>query len=110
GAGHGGVGAADLARVGGWVGLRSGCPAEGAFSLRGVRVGRGLECEGARLSNATADGAGVSLAVDHATIDGQRDTGAIRGGIAEAGALAFQTSSHPHTTQAECPLRRTSTA
>jgi len=68
--GQGVVLAADTAEIGGSVLLRNGFSAEGAISLRGARIGNSLECDGAVLANATADGSGIALAADHITVSG----------------------------------------
>lgn len=68
--GQGVVLAADTAEIGGSILLRNGFAAEGAISLRGTRIGRSLECDGASLMNATLDGSGIALAADHASIGG----------------------------------------
>lgn len=62
--------AADHAVIGGAVLLRNGFAAHGAVSLIGAKIGGNLECDGARLSNATQDGTGVALAAENAMIGG----------------------------------------
>ena len=78
--------AADTAEIGGSVLLRNGFAAEGAISLRGTRIGNSLECDGASLVNATADGAGIALAADHAEIAGAV---LLRNGFAACGAISL---------------------
>ncbi len=78
--------AADTAEIGGSVLLRNGFAAEGAISLRGARIGSSLECDGASLTNATADGAGMALAADHAAIGGAV---LLRNGFAANGAISL---------------------
>ena len=84
--GSGVVLAADTAEIGGSVLLRNGFSAEGAISLRGARIGSSLECDGASLTNATADGAGIALAADHAVIGGAV---LLRNGFAAQGAISL---------------------
>jgi hypothetical protein len=62
--------AADHVVVGGAVLLRNGFTTEGAIGLIGARIGGNLECDGARLANATEDGTGVALAAENAVIGG----------------------------------------
>ncbi|HUD60082.1 MAG TPA: hypothetical protein VMQ99_11330 [Acetobacteraceae bacterium] len=62
--------AADHAVIGGAVLLRNGFAARGAVGLTGAKIGGNLECDGASLVNATADGTGVALAVENAVIGG----------------------------------------
>ena len=81
--------AADHAVIGGAVLLRGGFAAHGAISLIGAKVGGNLECDGASLTNATADGAGVVLAAENAVIGGAvllRHGFKARGGISLLGA------------------------
>ncbi len=76
--------AADTAIVGGSVLLRNGFAAAGGVSLRGAKLASSLECDGASIANATADGTGVALAADHAEIGGAvllRHGFTTRGGI-----------------------------
>ena len=68
--GNGVVLAADNAEFGGSILLRNGFSAEGTISLRGAHIGSSLECDGAKLTNCTADGSGIALAADHATFGG----------------------------------------
>ena len=84
--GQGVVLAADTAEIGGSVLLRNGFTAEGAISLRGTRIGSSLECDGATLANATADGAGIALAADHAAVGGAV---LLRNGFAAQGAISL---------------------
>ena len=84
--GSGVVLAADTAEIGGSVLLRNGFSAEGAISMRGARIGSSLECDGASLTNATADGAGIALAADHAVIGGAV---LLRNGFAAQGAISL---------------------
>ena len=84
--GQGVVLAADTAEIGGSVLLRNGFTAEGAISLRGARIGSSLECDGASLTNATADGGGIALAADHAIIGGAV---LLRNGFAAQGAISL---------------------
>ena len=84
--GSGVVLAADTAEIGGSVLLRNGFSAEGAISLRGARIASSLECDGASLTNATADGTGIALAVDHAVIGGAV---LLRNGFAAQGAISL---------------------
>ena len=78
--------AADTAEIGGSVLLRNGFTAEGAVSLRGARIGNSLECDGAKLVNATASGSGIALAVDHAAIGGAV---LLRNGFSAKGAISL---------------------
>ena len=84
--GNGVVLAADTAEIGGSVLLRNGFSAEGAISMRGARIGSSLECDGASLSNPTADGSGLALAADHAVIAGAV---LLRNGFTAQGAISF---------------------
>jgi hypothetical protein len=84
--GQGVVLAIDNAEVGGSVLLRNGFAAEGAISMRGTRIGSSLECDGASLTNATADGTGLALAADHAVIGGAT---LLRNGFAAQGAISL---------------------
>jgi nitrogen fixation protein len=84
--GQGIVLAADTAEIGGSVLLRNGFTAEGAILLRGMRIGSSLECDGATLANATADGTGIALAADHAAIGGAL---LLRNGFAARGAISL---------------------
>ncbi len=81
--------AADHATIGGAVLLRNGLAAQGAISLIGTKLGGNLECDGASLSNATADGSGVALAAENAEIGGAvllRHGFVARGGVSLLGA------------------------
>jgi len=81
--------AGDHAVIGGAVLLRNGFAAQGAVSLIGSRIGGNLECDGASLSNATADGSGVALAAENAVIGGGvllRHGFVARGGVSLLGA------------------------
>jgi hypothetical protein len=78
--------AADTAEIGGSMLLRNGFTAEGAISLRGLRIVSSLECDGASLANWTADGTGIALAADHATIGGAV---LLRNGFAARGAISL---------------------
>src|SRR5271166_645238 len=81
--------AADHAVIGGAVLLRNGFAAQGAISLIGAKVGGNLECDGAGLTNATADGSGVVLVAENAVIGGAvllRHGFKARGGISLLGA------------------------
>ena len=63
--------------------------AQGAISLTGARLGGNLECDGATLTNATADGTGVALAAENAAIGGAvllRHGFVARGGVSLLGA------------------------
>ena len=84
--GNGVVLAADTAEIGGSVLLRNGFSAEGAISLRGARIASSLECDGASLTNPTADGSGLALAADHAVIGGAV---LLRNGFAAQGAISL---------------------
>jgi hypothetical protein len=84
--GSGVVLAADTAEIGGSVLLRNGFIAEGAVSLRGIRIGSSLECDGAELNNQTADGSGTALAADHGQIGGAV---LLRNGFAAQGAISL---------------------
>jgi hypothetical protein len=84
--GSGVVLAADTARIGGSLLLRAGFIAEGAISLRGARIASSLECDGASLTNATADGSGIALAADHSVINGAV---LLRNGFAASGAISL---------------------
>ena len=81
--------AADHAEIAGAVLLRNGFAACGAISLIGIRIGGNLECDGASLTNATADGTGVALAAENAQIGGAvllRHGFTARGGVSLLGA------------------------
>lgn len=81
--------AADHAQIGGAVLLRNGFAARGAVSLMGSKIGGNLECDGASLANATADGTGVALAAENAVIGGAvllRHGFTARGGVSLLGA------------------------
>lgn len=78
--------AADTADIGGSLLLRGGLIAEGAITLRGIRIASSLECDGARLNNATTDGTGIALAADHAAIGGAM---LLRNGFASQGAISL---------------------
>jgi hypothetical protein len=84
--GSGVVLAADTAEIGGSLLLRNGFVAEGAISLRGAKIGSSLECDGASLANATADGSGVTLAADHSVIGGAV---LLRNGFTSQGAISL---------------------
>ena len=84
--GSGVVLAADTAEIGGSVLLRNGFSAEGGISMRGARIASSLECDGASLTNATADGTGIALAADHAVIGGAV---LLRNGFAAQGAISL---------------------
>jgi hypothetical protein len=84
--GAGVVLAADTAEIGGSLLLRNGFAAEGAISLRGAKIGSSLECDGASMINATADGSGVALAADHSIIDGAV---LLRNGFVAQGAISL---------------------
>jgi hypothetical protein len=81
--------AADHATISGAVLLRNGFVARGAISLIGARIGGNLECDGASLSNTTADGTGVALAAENAEIGGAvllRHGFVAKGGVSLLGA------------------------
>ena len=81
--------AADHATISGAVLLRNGFVAQGAISLIGARLGGNLDCDGASLTNATADGIGVALAAENAEIGGAvllRHGFVARGGVSLLGA------------------------
>ena len=84
--GSGVVLAADTAEIGGSVLLRNGFSAEGGISMRGARIASSLECDGASLTNATADGTGIALAADHAVIGGAV---LLRNGFAAQGVISL---------------------
>ncbi len=81
--------AADHAVIAGAVLLRNGFSSRGTISLIGARIGGNLECDGANLTNATANGTGVALAAENAAIGGAvllRHGFVARGGVSLLGA------------------------
>jgi len=81
--------ALDHGEIGGAALLRHGFASLGTLSLVGAKIGGNLECDGASLANATADGTGAALAAENAVIGGAvllRHGFTARGGISLLGA------------------------